>query len=147
MPAACWPIPRPGAITTEQSILVGDDGKIIGVEAGYVTRGDARVIELRDRFVMPGLFDCHVHLTSQLGPDQLIDEVTRTAADDAMFGAMNARKTVEAGFTTVADLGAESDAIFALRDAIAHGWIPGPRIIAAGAIITPNRRPWRRQWL
>ncbi len=130
--------PATGAISTEQSILVGDDGKIIGIEAGYVTHGDARVIELRDRFVMPGLFDCHVHLTSQLGPDQLITEVTRTAADDAMFGAMNARKTVEAGFTTVADLGATPDAIFALRDGIAHGWIEGPRIIAAGAIITPT---------
>jgi imidazolonepropionase-like amidohydrolase len=130
--------PATGAIATEQSILVGDDGKIVGVEAGYVTRGDARVIELRDRFVMPGLFDCHVHLTSELGPNQLIEAVTRTASDQAMFGAYNARKTVEAGFTTVADLGANPDAIFAVRDGIAHGWIEGPRIIAAGAIITPT---------
>jgi imidazolonepropionase-like amidohydrolase len=130
--------PATGRVLTQQSILVGSDGKIIGIEAGYVTRPGATIIDETNRFVLPGLTDCHVHLTSQLGPNQLIEEVTRTASDDAMFGAYNARVTVQAGFTTVADLGANPDAIFALRDAIKNGWIPGPRIIAAGAIITPT---------
>ena len=129
--------PATGRVLTQQSILVGGDGKIIGIEAGYVTRDGATIVDETSRFVLPGFADCHVHLTSQLGPNQRLDEVTQTAADQALFGAYNARVTVQAGFTTVADLGADPDAIFALRDAIKAGWTPGPRIIAAGAIITP----------
>ncbi|OYW61360.1 MAG: hypothetical protein B7Z40_18615, partial [Bosea sp. 12-68-7] len=77
-------------------------------------------------------------LTSELGPNQLLDEVTQSSAAMALTGATNARKTVEAGFTTVADLGAENNAIFALRNAIARGAVIGPRIIASGAAITPT---------
>src|SRR5262249_34061571 len=130
--------PATGRGLTQQSILVGADGKIIRIEAGYVTRDGATGGDETNRFGLPGFADCHVHLTSELGPNQLIEEVTRTASDSAMFGARNARITVEAGFTTVADLGANPDSIFALRDAIKNGWVPGPRIIAAGAIITPT---------
>lgn len=130
--------PATGRITTEQSILVGADGRIIGVEAGYVTRGDARIIDQRDRFVLPGLIDSHVHLSGELGPNQLIEEVTLTASDAALRGAQNARTTLLAGFTTVADLGAANDSIFALRRAIAEGRVPGPRIIASGFSITPD---------
>ncbi|MBY0567796.1 MAG: amidohydrolase family protein [Hyphomonadaceae bacterium] len=130
--------PATGRITTEQSILIGADGRIIGVEAGYVTRGDARVIDQRDRFVLPGLIDSHVHLTSELGANQLLEEVQLTTSDAALRGAANARTTVLAGFTTVADLGAANDSIFALRRAIAEGRIVGPRIIASGASVTPD---------
>lgn len=130
--------PSTGRVAAEQSILVGADGNIVAVQAGYVTPAGARVIDLRNRFVMPGFFDSHVHLTSELGPNQLLDEVQMTSSDQAMFGVVSARKTVQAGFTTVADLGGDPDAIFALRDAIASGWIEGPRIVAAGAIITPH---------
>jgi imidazolonepropionase-like amidohydrolase len=130
--------PATGRITTEQSILVGADGRIIGVEAGYVTRGDARVVDQRDRFVLPGLIDSHVHLTSELGANQLLEEVQLTTSDAALRGAANARTTVLAGFTTVADLGAANDSIFALRRAIAEGRIVGPRIIASGASVTPD---------
>jgi imidazolonepropionase-like amidohydrolase len=127
-----------GRVLTEQSILVGADGSIIGIEAGYVERQGATVIDQRSRFVLPGLIDSHVHLTGELGPDQLIEEVTLTAADGALRGAGFARTTLLAGFTTVADLGAMNDAIFALRRAIAEGRVPGPRIIASGAAITPD---------
>jgi imidazolonepropionase-like amidohydrolase len=127
-----------GRILTEQSILVGADGNIIGIEAGYVEREGATVIDQRSRFVLPGLIDSHVHLTGELGPDQLIEEVTLTAADGALRGAGFARTTLLAGFTTVADLGAMNDSIFALRRAIAEGRVPGPRIIASGAAITPD---------
>lgn len=127
-----------GRVLTEQSILVGADGAIIGIEAGYVTPQGATVVDQRDRFVLPGLIDSHVHLTGELGPDQLIEEVTLTAADGALRGAQNARTTLLAGFTTVADLGAANDAIFALRRAIAEGRVAGPRIIASGFAITPD---------
>ncbi len=130
--------PSTGRVLTEQSILVGSDGKVIGVEAGYVTPDGATVIDERNRFVLPGLIDSHVHLTGELGPNQLLDEVQLTIADAALRGAENARKTVEAGFTTVADVGGPNDAVFGLRRAIAEGRIPGPRVIAAGWIVTPD---------
>jgi len=130
--------PATGRVVTEQSILVGADGNIVGIEAGYVTRGGAAIIDQRSRFVLPGLIDSHVHLTGELGPNQLIDEVTLTASDGALRGAENARKTLMAGFTTVADVGAINDSIFALRRAIAENRVPGPRIIAAGSPITPD---------
>lgn len=127
-----------GRVLTEQSILVGADGNIIAIEAGYVTREGATVIDQRNRFVLAGLIDSHVHLTSELGPNQIIEEVTLTASDGALRGAQNARTTLMAGFTTVADLGAPNDSIFALRRAIAERRIPGPRIIASGSSVTPD---------
>lgn len=127
-----------GAVVTERSILVGADGNILGIEAGYVTRPGAAIIDLRDKFVLPGLIDSHVHLTSELSPTQLLDEVMQTPSDLTIIGARNARRTLLAGFTTVADLGAANDAIFALRDGIRRGDVQGPRIIAAGAAITPD---------
>ena len=130
--------PATGRVTTEQSILVGADGRVIGIEAGYVTREGATIIDQRDRFVLPGLIDSHVHLSSELGPNQLLEEVQLTAADGALRAAANARTTLLAGFTTVADLGAANDSIFALRRAIAEGRIVGPRIIASGFSITPD---------
>lgn len=130
--------PATGRVLSEQSIIIGADGNIVAIEPGYVTPVGARVIDQRNRFVLPGLIDSHVHLTSELGPNQLIDEVTLTASDAALRGAGNARTTLLAGFTTVADLGAPNDAIFALRRAIAEGRVPGPRIIASGAAVTPD---------
>ncbi|GAM98590.1 Xaa-Pro dipeptidase family enzyme [alpha proteobacterium U9-1i] len=127
-----------GQVLTEQSILVGANGNIIGVQAGYVTPAGARVVDQRNRFVLPGLIDSHVHLTSELGPNQLLDEVQLTVSDSALRGASNARITVMAGFTTVADLGGANDAVFGLRRAIRENRIPGPRIIASGAAVTPD---------
>jgi imidazolonepropionase-like amidohydrolase len=127
--------PATGRIETERTIVVAD-GKVVRIEAGY-TAGP-NVIDLKNRFVLPGLMDSHVHLTSELGPNQFIEEVTLSAAAQAMAGVVNARKTVEAGFTTVADLGADNSAIFALRNAIRAGGVTGPRIIASGSAITPT---------
>ncbi|MDB5452449.1 MAG: Xaa-Pro dipeptidase, partial [Caulobacteraceae bacterium] len=78
----------------------------------------------------------HVHLTSQQGPTSRMDEVTQSSADQAMAGARYARRTLMAGFTTVADLGADDQAIFALRAATARGDVPGPRILASGGAIS-----------
>ncbi len=127
-----------GRVLNEQSILIGADGNILSIEPGYVTREGATVIDQRNRFVLAGLIDSHVHLTSELGPNQVIEEVTLTASDAALRGAENARITLSAGFTTVADLGANNDSIFALRRAIAERRVPGPRIIASGSSVTPD---------
>jgi imidazolonepropionase-like amidohydrolase len=129
--------PATGRVETERTIVVAA-GKIVRIDAGYASAAGARVVDLRNRFVLPGLIDSHVHITHELGPTQVLDEVTQSGADAALTGAMYARRTVEAGFTTVADLGAPNDAIFALRAAIGRGAIPGPRIVAAGTAITPT---------
>jgi imidazolonepropionase-like amidohydrolase len=131
--------PATGRVETERSILVGQDGRVLGVEAGYVTREGARIVDLKGMFVLPGLIDSHVHLVNdETGRQQILDRVTLTEADAALRAAGNARKTLMAGFTTVADLGAPNDAIFALRRAVADGRVPGPRIIASGSSITPD---------
>jgi imidazolonepropionase-like amidohydrolase len=130
--------PSTGRVLSEQSILVGADGRIIAVEPGYVTPAGATVIDQRARFVMPGLIDSHVHLASELGPSRIYDGVLLTPADAALRAASNARITLNAGFTTVADLGAPNDAIFALRRAINEGRAEGPRIVASGRSITPD---------
>ncbi|MGE0596039.1 MAG: amidohydrolase family protein [Hyphomonadaceae bacterium] len=130
--------PGSGRVLTEQSIIVGADGRIQGIEAGYVTPAGATVIDQRNRFVLPGLIDSHVHLTSELNANQLLDEVQMTESDAAIRAAGNALINLNAGFTTVADLGAPNDSIFALRRGIAEGRVPGPRIIAAGGAVTPD---------
>ncbi len=127
--------PATGRVLTEQSILVRG-GRIVSVAAGYAAPANgATVVDLKSSFVLPGLIDSHVHITGEQGPDSRVDEFIKTSADQAIDGAGFAVKTLNAGFTTVADLGADADAILALRRGIATGIIPGPRIIAsAGAI-------------
>jgi imidazolonepropionase-like amidohydrolase len=119
----------------QQRTLVIERGRVTANEAGYSTRPGARVIDLRDSFVMPGLFDCHVHITSQQGPTSRIDGFIKTPADLTMEGAGYARKTLDAGFTTIVDLGGHPESVLALRDGIASGKVPGPRmLVSAGGV-------------
>ncbi|URI14142.1 metal-dependent hydrolase family protein [Brevundimonas albigilva] len=111
--------------------------QVVETRDGFV--GDAsqgRVVDLREAFVLPGLIDSHVHLTGQQNPNARLENVTQSDADQAMVGARYARRTLMAGFTTVADLGASNEAIFALREAVRRGDVPGPRIIAAGSAVS-----------
>jgi len=127
--------PATGKVETSRTLVV-QDGKVLRVEDGFTTASGARVIDLRDSFVLPGLIDSHVHLTSENGPNQRLERFTKTKSDLALDGAWYALKTLKAGFTTVADLGGPNESVFALRDAIKAGRVPGPRIIAAGSAIS-----------
>ncbi len=90
-------------------------------------------IDLKQSWVLPGLIDCHVHLMNEWDKTVRARAMTESNEFAAVRGVMYARKTLEAGFTTVRDLGSNSpQAIFALRDAIDQKIIMGPRIIAAG---------------
>lgn len=128
--------PATGRVATEQTIVVRD-GRVAEIRAGYVREGGT-IVDLSKLFVLPGLIDSHVHLCHENGPDDRMNRVTKTSADWAVSGAGFAAKTLQAGFTTVANLGDDNDAIFALRDGIARGDIPGPRVLAAGSVISPH---------
>ena len=100
--------PASGEVLTQQSILVRN-GRIVSITAGYAKPANgAKVVDLKNAFVLPGLIDSHVHLTSETGPDSRLDEFIKTSADQAIDGAGFALTTLEAGFTTVADLGGDA---------------------------------------
>ena len=123
---------------SQQTVRVRD-GVIVGVERGYVAaRAGETVIDLKDSFVLPGLIDSHVHVTSERGPDYATRPLTDSDVDTAFFGAENAMKELLAGFTTVQDVGGSNEAVFSLRDAINKGRIHGPRIRASGRAVTPT---------
>lgn len=127
----------PGERPARQKTIVVEDGRIARVVDGFVDpagiAADARLVDWSDAFVLPGLMDMHVHLLAELGPNSRSDPLTVTTSMQALRGAQHARKTLLAGFTTVRDLGGEPEAIYALRDAVAAGLVPGPRIVAAGS--------------
>lgn len=123
---------------SQQTVRVRD-GVIVGVERGYVAARDGeQVIDLKQSFVLPGLIDSHVHLTSEQGQDSATRPLTDSDVDTAFFGAENALKELRAGFTTVQDVGGANEAVFSLRDAINKGYVPGPRIRASGRAVTPT---------
>ncbi len=112
------------------------DGKISGVANGYAALpAGARAIDLKDKTILPGLIDSHVHLTGDPGGDYR-QEAVDTDEYAVTVGAKNARITALAGFTTVRDLGSAPFTGFALRDATAKGLILGPRIVSAGTAIS-----------
>ncbi len=133
-----------GAVTSEQSVIIRE-GRIAAVMPGYVDAQSAGAVandkvtihDLRNMFVLPGLIDGHVHITSENNPKGRLQRVEMSDADYAIAGAGFALVTLNAGFTTVRDVGARSrDAIFALRDGIARGDVIGPRIYASGSTIS-----------
>jgi len=127
--------PASGKVETAKTLVVVD-GKVARIADGYVSEPGGVVIDLKSSFVLPGLIDSHVHLTGEQNPNARLEGVTQSSSEQAMVGARYARLTLLAGFTTVADLGAENNAIFALRTATAKGDVPGPRIIASGSAIS-----------
>nr|WP_070958984.1 amidohydrolase family protein [Hyphomonas sp. Mor2] len=115
------------------------EGRIVSVDRGFRRHpDDVRVINLRDSYVIPGLIDSHVHLLNEFSPTMRLRMLDTSEVDAALNGAAHAKKTLLAGFTTVQDVGGANEAIFSLRDAIRAGKVPGPRIRASGAAITPT---------
>ena len=120
---------RSGRIVSGAVVVVAG-GRITAV-GGAVPAG-AQVIDLGDVTLAPGLIDLHTHLTMDIEGNWVMRGVTESAADDALRGARNARRTLEAGFTTVRNLGSADFADVALARAISAGFVPGPRIVSAG---------------
>ncbi len=129
--------PQTGTVLTDQIILIHDN-KVEGVGKGLAIPPDAKVIDLSQMTVLPGLIDCHTHLADGPSDDgDPFSQLKKTAAQTAFESVPNARTFLRAGFTTVRDVGvyrALNDV--AMRDAIAHGYIEGPRMYVAGAYVT-----------
>lgn len=129
---------RPGRPPRRNASILIRDGRIERVVDGFMEPpAGARVVDLRDRFVLPGLIDSHVHLTSdRAGNEGFMAGFTDSVSLRSYEAAWNARKTLDAGFTTVRNLGSEDGVTLGLRDAIGRGWAIGPRIIDAGTAIS-----------
>lgn len=129
---------RPGQSPRGPSTLIIRDGKVAEIRSGLVPApAGAELVDLSNQFVMPGLIDSHVHLVSDAGGIAgLVEGIESEPATNAFRAVTNAKKTIEAGFTTVRNLGDDSGATLALRDAIAQGVVPGPRILDAGNSIS-----------
>ena len=121
---------KSGRVLTNQQIVIEGD-KIVSVGAAVAAPAGATVINLPNSTVLPGLIDAHVHLTgdnTKLGYEELSVSTPR----EALTGAKNAKITLEAGFTTVRNVGASGFSDVALRDAINDGDVPGPRMLVSG---------------
>jgi imidazolonepropionase-like amidohydrolase len=111
-------------------VITGD--RITAVQDGFVEAPPgARVIDLRQATVLPGLIDSHTHITGEGTENAIVGAVTLGAVDDAVRSTAYAKRTLEAGFTSIRDVGAGGGADVALKKAIAEGLVPGPRIWTA----------------
>jgi imidazolonepropionase-like amidohydrolase len=119
-----------GTVLKNQVILI-DNTKIIEIGGTISIPKDAEIIDLSNYSVLPGLMDCHTHMTSEPSDDYYGDIFRKTAIDYAIRAPIYAKRTLEAGFTTCRDMGAGDLIDISLRDAINDGTIEGPRMYVA----------------
>jgi imidazolonepropionase-like amidohydrolase len=113
-------------------VVVVTGGKIVGVGAAAAIPAGAEIIELGDATLLPGFIDAHTHLTFMYSEDYKqgkLDKLEKTVAEMALDASANARVTLMAGFTTVRDVGSSNYLDVGLRNAIADGVVPGPRML------------------
>jgi imidazolonepropionase-like amidohydrolase len=128
--------PDSGNVLTDQVIIINSN-KIQAVGKNAAIPAGAKVIDLSRMTVLPGLIDCHTHVADGQGDAEPFDVLKKTASQVVLESVPNARAMLLSGFTTVRDVGtyrALND--IALRDAIAKGYVIGPRMFVAGAYIT-----------
>lgn len=124
-----------GKMEQEKTIVISGN-KIMSVLDGYQKASeDVKLVDLKEKTVLPGLIDLHVHIESESNPRSYVAKYTDNEADVAFQSSVYAKRTLMAGFTTVRDLGG-SGVNIALRKAIDAGKIDGPRIFTAGKIIS-----------
>jgi len=117
---------------TRNAVIVVQGNRITSI--GGDVPANAQVIDLGDATLLPGFIDAHVHLTMESGPNFYLDffnSVMRQPAEQALLATTYARKTIEAGFTTVRNVGASDYVDVGLRNAINSGWVVGPRMFVS----------------
>lgn len=124
-----------GKVLDNQIILVEND-RIKSVSADLEIPGAATVIDLSDSVVLPGLIDCHVHVDGEASGDYYQTMFQKSFVDSAVIAHIYAKRTLDAGFTSVRSLGSRGFVDIALRNAINRGDVPGPRIQACGFYIS-----------
>ena len=140
---------RPGDAAQSESTVAISGGRVLAVAVGYQDPAyfaglfskpeKVGVVDLRDHVVLPGLIDAHVHITAQ--PSVFVRNARSGGSsiskpDFALNGAVFAQRTLAAGFTSVRDVGSDDESVFALRDAINQGVVPGPTILASGPTLS-----------
>jgi imidazolonepropionase-like amidohydrolase len=144
---AGWLLSVPGAAPVERQSIIIENDRIIRIADGFISRSElsdsalpTRFVDLSQAFVLPGLIDSHVHLASAPDASSMRKVLSQTEADLTLTASYHAQLTLQAGFTTVVDLGSigkpgHENAIFGVRDAVANGKLAGPRVLAAGTPI------------
>ncbi len=123
-------------VKKNQSIRISGN-KIKAIEKGFIAANENEIlIDLKDKTLMPGLMDMHVHMSGGISKESYGEKFFLSNADYALRSTVYAQKTLDAGFTTVRDLGdLSAGVVVSLRKAIDQGYIKGPRIYAAGKSI------------
>ena len=119
-----------GKVLSNQIILI-DSTRIVDMGPNLAIPQGAEVIDLSTSTVLPGLMDCHTHLSGQPGDNYYEDMFRKTPIDAAVVAHLYAKRTLDAGFTMIRDLGGSSLIDVSLRNAINAGTIPGPRMLVA----------------
>lgn len=122
----------------EPGIVVVEGGRITGIGSAAATPPGARTIDLGDATILPGFIDAHVHLTSESSENwykDWHDGIVRFPAEQALYAAHYAKVTLEAGVTTVRDVGSTDYVSLGLRNAINAGMVPGPRMLISNYAI------------
>ena len=129
-----------GRYLQDQAIRI-ENGRVISVAPFTAApRDDTRLIDWSAHTVLPGLIDLHTHLIGPNSSSNIAEPLLNSESQDVLLGVAHARATLAAGFTTVRDVGTyRAFTDVSLRDAIAAGVVPGPRMFVAGAYITVSK--------